>query len=146
MGHYVSLRAQQLAGKQFSGGDTIPDELIAKDRVGQAIYAGVLCYVPDPGEPYKGPWPGDQHTHFSVEMDAVIAQAQANVVAAPPAAGKKEGASREATPTSVAPPEPEAPSASSTEAEFSYDDEDKTPTKRARPAVKRTTKKPPTKR
>lgn len=93
MGQYVALQRIELAGKDYLGGDVLPGDAIDPERVGGAIYAGVVVYVPDPGEQYAGPWPGEHH-HYSTEMQVVVdnAIARASAVAPKPKAAPKEPA------------------------------------------------------
>lgn len=80
MGKYVALQRLTLLDKDYKGGEVLPASAIDQERVGAAIYAGVLVYVPEAGEQYPGPWPGEHH-HFSSEMKSIVDQAIANTSA-----------------------------------------------------------------
>jgi hypothetical protein len=87
MGNYVALQRLSLGGVDYKGGDILPSDAIDPQRVGGAIYAGVLVYAPDAGEVYQGPWPGEHH-HNSTEMQAIVDAAIAGTFVAPAAKAK----------------------------------------------------------
>ena len=93
MGNYVALQRLSLGGVDYKGGDILPSDAIDPQRVGGAIYAGVLVYAPDAGEVYQGPWPGEHH-HNSTEMQAIVDAAIAGTFVAPTAKAKAKPASK----------------------------------------------------
>jgi len=82
MGHYVALQRLSLGGVDYKGGEVLPADAVDPQRVGGAIYAGVLIYAPDSGEDYQGPWPGEHH-HYSTDMQTVVDAAVAGTFVAP---------------------------------------------------------------
>ena len=107
MGQYKALQRLTLGGKEYRGGDVLPADAVDPQRVGNAIYSGVVVYVPDPGEHYPGPWPGDHHS-FSPEMRALVDEALARP-AMPASAGKQAAVRKDVVENEDAPVAAAAP-------------------------------------